>query len=81
MNSSSLKLFILKSSHNYYIENKIKKVNIINKLGEGSYGIVYQLDNEHVIKIFKNSTVDNIKTNENSYLLPIKNENRELLFF
>lgn len=76
-----LKSYIINSTNNEYIENKLKKLHIIKKLGEGSYGIVYLLENNHVIKIFKNSTSDNTKLEETNYLIPIKNENRELLFF
>lgn len=77
----TIKTFILKSNNNNYKENKVKKLHIIKKLGEGSYGIVYLLDNNHVIKIFKNSTIENNKWEESNFLIPIKNENRELLFF
>lgn len=83
MNDQSffLKTYIINSINNDYIENKLKKIHIIKKIGEGSYGIVYLLDNNHVIKIFKNSTSENTKLEETNYLIPIKNENRELLFF
>jgi hypothetical protein len=83
MNDQSffLKALIINSNHNEYTENKLKKLHIIKKIGEGSYGSVYQLNNNHVIKIFKNSTFENTKLEESNYLIPIKNENRELLFF
>ncbi len=73
--------FILKSNNDEYEENKIKKIFVKKKLGEGSYGLVFLLDNNHVIKIFKNSTLNNTILNESSFLLPIKNENRELIFY
>ena len=79
--SFSLKTIILKSNNNNYIEGKYKKLNIISKIGEGSYGIVYLLDNQHVIKIFKNSTTENTLLNESNYLVPLINENRELIFY
>jgi len=79
--SFSLKTIILKSNNSNYIEGKNKKLNIKNKIGEGSYGIVYMLDNQHVIKIFKNSTTNNTILNETNYLIPLKNENRELIFY
>ena len=83
MNNSSfsLKTFILKSNNNNYTEGKNKKLNIKKKIGEGSYGIVYLLDNGHVIKIFKNSTTTNTILDETNYLVPLKNENRELIFY
>jgi hypothetical protein len=80
-NSFSIKTIILKSNHEYYEESKYKKLNIINKLGEGSYGFVFLLDNTHVIKIFKNSNDKNTILIESNYLLPIQNENRELIFY
>jgi hypothetical protein len=83
MNKDSflLKTIILKSNNNNYIEGKNKKINIKGKIGEGKYGIVYLLDNQHVIKIFKNSTTTNTILNESNYLIPITNENRELIFY
>ena len=83
MNDQSfiLKIYILRSSNENYIENKYKKIKIIKKIGEGSYGLVFLLNNDHVIKIFKNSTIQNTILNESNYLIPIKNENRELIFY
>jgi len=79
--SFTLKILILKSSNDNYIENKLKKIKIIKKIGEGSYGVVFLLNNNDVIKIFKNSTLKNTILNESNYLIPIKNENRELIFY
>jgi hypothetical protein len=76
-----LKTIIIKSNFDDYIENKIKKINVNEIIGEGSYGVVLLLQNEHVIKIFKNSTLNNTILDESNYLIPIKNENRELIFF
>ena len=76
-----LKIYILRSSNDNYIENKYKKIKIIKKIGEGSYGLVFLLNNDHVIKIFKNSTLKNTILNETNYLIPVKNENRELIFY
>ena len=83
MNDKSfvLKSLILKSDHKDYPENKNKKLYVKKKIGEGSYGLVFLIQNDHVIKIFKNSTINNTVFNESNYLIPIKNENRELTFF
>lgn len=83
MNIQSFKLNIkiLKSNHIDYQENKFKKITIKKKIGEGSYGLVFLIENDFVIKIFKNSTETNTILNESNYLIPIKNENRELIFF
>jgi hypothetical protein len=75
-NSFTLRTIIINSNNDNYIKNKTKKLNIKKKIGEGSYGLVFLLDNEHVIKIFKNSTLSNTKLNETNYLIPLKNENR-----
>jgi hypothetical protein len=77
----SINTFILRSNNDDYYENKIKKIIVKKKIGEGSYGLVFLLNNNHVIKIFKNSTLKNTILNESSFLLPIKNENRELIFY
>jgi predicted Ser/Thr protein kinase len=71
------KTFIIKSNSDEYIENKIKKINVKENIGEGSYGVVFLIQNEHVIKIFKNSTLHNTILDESNYLIPIKNENRD----
>lgn len=79
--SFQLNLLILKSDHKDYQENKNKKIIIYKKIGEGSYGLVFLIQNDHVIKIFKNSNYNKTILNETNYLLPIENENRELIFF
>ena len=76
-----IKTKILKSSHEDYKELTVKKICIQKKLGEGSYGLIFLIQNNHVMKIFKNSTVSNTILNESNYLIPLKNENRELLFY
>lgn len=76
-----LNTFILRSNDSEYDENKMKKIIVVKKIGEGNYGLVFLLNNNHVIKIFKNSTLTNNILNESSFLLPIKNENRELIFY
>jgi len=83
MNDQSFKLniLILKSNHIDYKENKYVTINVKNKLEEGSYGIVFMLENGHVIKFFKNSTSKNTLFEESNNLIPIKNENRELIFY
>ncbi len=77
----NVQTLIIKSNHPDYEENMNKQIKIKKKIGGGSYGLVFSLDNEHVIKIFKDSTLNNTILNETNYLLPIKNENRELIFF
>ena len=82
-----LQLVILCSNHKYYKNDKFTKIHILKKIGEGSYGIIFLLDNNHVIKIYKKSNYnnENIYSNkfykESSELIPLENENRELGFF
>ena len=81
LQSFQLNTYILRSDQKDYQENKNKKITIYKKIGEGSYGIVFLIDNDHVIKIFKNSNYKETILSETNYLIPIKNENRELIFF
>ena len=81
-----LKTFILMSNHQVYQKNKNKKLYIKKKIGEGSYGLVFTIDSngeqyDHVIKVFKNSIENDTILEETNYLIPLKNENRELIFF
>ena len=76
-----LETFILKSNYTKYPERNLVKLIIRDKIGEGSYGIIYLIENDSVIKIFKNSTINNAILEESKNLIPSKNENRELIFF
>jgi len=77
--------YIFKSTHNNYTERKIMKLILKDKIGEGAYGIVYNIETksieEHVIKIFKRPTIDNLILKESSNLIPLETENREILFY
>jgi len=77
----TLNTFIINSNHEDYQEKKNKKLMIKKKIFEGSYGMIFLLNNDHVIKIFKDSTQNNTILNESNYLLPLVHENRELIFF
>ncbi len=73
---------ILSKNKVEYPEDKIIKLNFENEIGEGSYGIVYKLNKDYAIKIFKNCTLGHIDLSTNEpELLPKNNENRELLFY
>jgi serine/threonine protein kinase len=80
-NKNNIPAFIIKSNNNNYKENTNKKIVLKENLGEGSYGVVFLLQNNDVIKIFKNSLSTNIIQYETNFLIPISNENRELLFY
>jgi hypothetical protein len=81
MPSIQLKLFIIKSNCSIYNENEEIIINIKKKIGEGSYGSIFEIDNDNVIKIFKKSLQDNTLLKETTNILPFSNENRELIFF
>jgi len=77
--------YIFKSSHDSYIQNKNMKLVLKDKIGEGAYGIVYNIETisneQHVIKIFKRPTLDNLILKESNNLIPLETENREILFY
>ena len=81
MPSIQLKIFIIKSNCSIYNENEEIIINIKKKIGEGAYGSIFEIDNNNVIKIFKNSLQDNTLLKETVNILPYSNENRELIFF
>jgi len=76
-----LSCYILYSKSNNYLINKYYKLKLLEKMGEGSYGIIYEINKNYVIKIFKNSLITNNITNESTSIIPLNNENREISFF
>ena len=78
---SNLNVLILKSNKEQYKENTKIQLTLIKKFDEGSYGIVFIIENNHVLKLFKNSTLENTISEECTDLIPVKYENRELMFY
>lgn len=76
-----LTCYILYSKSTNYLINKYYKLKLLEKIGEGSYGIIYEINKNYVIKIFKNSLITNNITNETDSIIPLNNENREISFF
>ena len=76
-----IQCYILYSKINNYLPSKYYNLKLINKIGEGNYGIVYELNKNYVVKIFKNSFANSNINNESNSLIPLKNENREINFF
>jgi len=73
-------IYILYSVNNNFKVNYYYKIKINKKVGEGTYGIVYEINKNMVIKVFKNYT--NLNENkDDKKIIPNKNENRELNFF
>lgn len=73
-------IYILYSINQNFSTNNYYKIQIIKKIGEGTYGYVYEINNNLVIKIFKNYTKI-IKDYDENNIVPKKNENREVNFF
>lgn len=82
---NSISTVILKSANDNYPENKNRKIILKKKIGEGAYGVVYEIESplnqKHVIKIFKRPTSDKLVLKESNQLIPLENENREILFY
>lgn len=73
--------FILYSKTNSYLPQKMYKLHLRKKIGEGSYGVIYEINKNYVLKLFRNSYVHTNQSNESSQIIPYKNENREINFF
>ena len=46
---------LLSNDQETYKVREEKRIKLVEKIGEGSNSFVYKLDNDHVIKIYKNS--------------------------
>lgn len=80
-NNSLIKICIIESKINKFKMNENYELNILNKLGSGSYGVVFDIENNLVIKIFYNSILGRTCFEEKECIIPYKNENRELSFY
>ena len=76
-----LTCYILYSKSNNYLINKYYKLKLLEKIGEGNYGLIYEISKNYVIKIFKNSLITNNINDESESIIPLNNENREISFF
>ena len=76
-----LTCYILYSKSNNYLVNKYYKLKLLEKIGEGKYGLIYEISKNYVIKIFKNSLITNNINDESESVIPLNNENREISFF
>jgi serine/threonine protein kinase len=72
---------LLSSNDEHYKFRENKTIKIVEKIGEGSIGLVFLLDNGHVLKIYKNSVASLTKLKESHSILPKPNENREIQLF
>ena len=66
---------------NSYFPQKTYKLHLRKKVGEGSYGVIYEINKNYVIKLFRNSYADVNQSDESAHIIPFKNENREINFF
>ena len=64
-----------------YKVRREKQIKLTEKIGEGSNSFVYKLNNEHVIKIYKNSIAGSTQLIESDSIMPSSNENREIQLF
>jgi hypothetical protein len=71
-------IYIYYSNLKEFKKNSYYKIITKSKIGEGSYGFVYEINPSVVLKIFKYQTIINKNSQK---LIPYKNENRELDFF
>ena len=71
-------IYLYYSNLKEFKKNSYYKIITKKKIGEGSYGYVYEINSSIVLKIFKQQTQLNKVSQK---LLPSKNENRELDFF
>ena len=76
-----LTCYILYSKSNNYLINKYYKLKLLEKIGEGKYGLIYEINKNYVIKIFKNSLITTNINEESESVIPLNNENREISFF
>lgn len=76
-----LTCYILYSKSNNYLNNKYYKLKLLEKIGEGNYGLIYEISKNYVIKIFKNSLITTNINEESESVIPLNNENREISFF
>jgi hypothetical protein len=73
---------LLSKNNSLFSEDKDLKLNITKDIGEGSYGKVFEFNDQYAIKIFKDCTIGNINLSSNQEsILPESNENRELQFY
>lgn len=77
-----MKIHIIESRKDPYQINQEYEISIQHYLGSGSYGAVFDIGNDCVIKVFYHSILGNTVFEEKDCIIPYKNENRELgLYF
>ncbi len=76
-----LEIVIIETKLTNYPENEVLNIHIKNKLGSGSYGSVFDIGDECVIKLFYNSELGKTILEERDSLIPYQQENRELSLY
>lgn len=74
-------VFMIDSKIDKYKANENYKCTFYQKLGSGSYGVVYDIGDGCVVKIFFHSILGKTHFEERPSVIPYKNENRELAFY
>ncbi len=76
-----LDIFVTDSILENFPKNTQNSIHIKRRLGIGSYGSVFDIGNNMVIKIFFHSCVNKTIFDEKKCIIPYKNENRELVLY
>ena len=76
-----IKIFVIESNLKEYQVNQSYTFNIEQKLGSGSYGAVFDIGDQLVMKLFFHSTLGKTVFEEKECIIPFKNENRELSLY
>lgn len=74
-------IFMIDSKIDKYKANENYLFTFYQKLGSGSYGVVYDIGDGCVVKIFFHSILGKTHFEERPSVIPYKNENRELAFY
>lgn len=78
---NQIQICVIESNLNEYQINQSYTFQIEQKLGSGSYGVVFDIGHHLVMKLFFHSTLGKTMFEEKDCIIPYKNENRELSLY
>lgn len=78
---NQIQIYVIESNLNEYQSNQSYTFHIEQKLGSGSYGVVFDIGEHLVMKLFFHSTLGKTMFEEKDCIIPYKNENRELSLY
>lgn len=76
-----LSIRIIHSKIENYKINQEYKIEMKRYLGSGSYGVVFDIGNQYVMKLYFHCTLGKTHFQEKECIIPFKNENRELALY